>query len=316
MAEPKLTVLVTAISKKWGLLRSLQELEVTLIGIDFDPEAEARECCDTFITVPRNDDSSYEQIVQQICQQHAVGLVIPTREEELGQWQRFSETWARGLFVTVSSQACLEICEDKIRTFAWLREQGFATPSTCLRKEIEGANMDYPLFAKPRQGSGSKGAMRVDSSEALSAVPADAVLQPFLAGEEYTINCYVDRQGECRCVIPHRREAVSGGEVSRATTVDELVLQDLGMRLMKALPGVCGPLNFQVFWCGGGSEPQITDINPRFGGGYPLAHAAGARFSHWLVSEASGAGLNEKECIWRAGVHFEREGASWSIRDC
>jgi carbamoyl-phosphate synthase large subunit len=151
----------------------------------------------------------------------------------------------------------------------------------------------FPRIAKPRRGSGSVGVRRVGSFEELRAVAALAadegrfdeyVVEEIAPGSEHTINVFLDARGVCRSVVPHRRIEVRGGEVSKAVTVGHTGLMDVGRGVAEALPGARGPLSIQCFLAPDGSL-RVTEINARFGGGYPLTHRAGGRFTDWLLEE-------------------------------
>jgi carbamoyl-phosphate synthase large subunit len=134
---------------------------------------------------------------------------------------------------------------------------------------------------------------RVGSIDELRAVAALAeqqgcfgeyVVEQIAPGHEYTINVFVDAGGVCRAAVPHRRIEVRGGEVSKAATVRHAGMMELARGVAEALPGARGPLSVQCFLDAGGSL-LVTEVNARFGGGYPLTHAAGARFSDWILEE-------------------------------
>ena len=110
------------------------------------------------------------------------------------------------------------------------------------------------------------------------------IVQDMATGREFTINVYVNRSGECICAVPHWRMEVRAGEVSKGITVKDCRLMTLARKVAEALPGAYGPLNIQCFMDDSGSI-QIIEMNARFGGGYPLAHRAGARFTDWLFEE-------------------------------
>jgi carbamoyl-phosphate synthase large subunit len=106
-------------------------------------------------------------------------------------------------------------------------------------------------------------------------------------GREFTINVYVNSDGKCVCAVPHWRLETRAGEVSKGITVKDRRLMDLAAQVAEALPGARGPLNIQCFLDTDGTI-AIIEINARFGGGYPLAHHAGARFTEWLLHEQEG----------------------------
>jgi carbamoyl-phosphate synthase large subunit len=112
-------------------------------------------------------------------------------------------------------------------------------------------------------------------------------VQELARGREFTVNLYVNRAGKCVCAVPHWRVEVRAGEVSKGITVKDPRLMELARRVAEALPGARGPLNMQCFLDDDGTI-AIIEINARFGGGYPLAHKAGARFTDWLLDEQEG----------------------------
>jgi carbamoyl-phosphate synthase large subunit len=144
-----------------------------------------------------------------------------------------------------------------------------------------------PLFAKPRWGSASKGARLIKSYNELRAysqVCNDLLVQDVADGNEYTVNVFVNKDGRCICAVPHRRLEVRAGEVSKAVTVKHPALMELASCIAETLPMAHGPLNIQCFLTTRG-DMRVIEINARAGGGYPLAHHAGARFTHWIVDE-------------------------------
>jgi carbamoyl-phosphate synthase large subunit len=110
-------------------------------------------------------------------------------------------------------------------------------------------------------------------------------VQSFAPGREYTVNACVDRAGHSLCEIPHERLLVSEGGVVRGRTARIPDLIDAARRIAELHPGPWAPLNIQAFRDDSGARPTVIGINPRFGGGCPLAHEAGARFAEWLLAE-------------------------------
>ena len=123
--------------------------------------------------------------------------------------------------------------------------------------------------------------------EAAAALDADLLVQEIAPGTEYTINTFVDSRGQCLCAVPHARLEVRGGEVAKAVTCKDRELMNLGRDISEALPGASGPLNVQCFKSPEG-RVAVIEINARFGGGYPLAHRAGAPFTRWIIEQALG----------------------------
>jgi carbamoyl-phosphate synthase large subunit len=179
-------------------------------------------------------------------------------------------------------------------------------------------------MAKPRFGSASEGVALLRNAAELELLvardeaglpltdgrPGDMVVQSVASGREHTIDVFVDRAGQCHCAIPRRRLEVRGGEVSKAVTVRSEELIDLAFAMVNALPGAYGVLNFQVFADEKAGTLAVIEINPRFGGGFPLSHRAGADFARWLLEDVRGLPSTATGDGWRDGLVMLRYDAA------
>jgi carbamoyl-phosphate synthase large subunit len=102
--------------------------------------------------------------------------------------------------------------------------------------------------------------------------------------EEFTVDAYYDRHSELKCVVPRLRLEVRGGEVVKGRAIKNDLVGFLFSRLAK-IPGARGCLTFQFFRHRDTEDVWLIELNPRFGGGYPLTAAAGAPYHDWLVRE-------------------------------
>jgi len=133
----------------------------------------------------------------------------------------------------------------------------------------------------------------------------DLVVEEIARGFEYTVNVFVNREGRCVCAVPHRRLEVRAGEVSKGVTVRHRKMMEFASLVSERLPGAYGPLNLQGF-LSSDDEFRVTEINPRFGGGYPLAHQAGADFPRWLIEEWLGLPSSASFDGWQDGLAMLR----------
>jgi carbamoyl-phosphate synthase large subunit len=222
--------------------------------------------------------------------------VIPTIDTELTAYAVAARQFAdAGITVSISSPETVRICGDKVQTHAWLVQQGFPTVRQACVCEVlrRSGEWPLPLIAKPPKGSASIGIRRLETPadlECLKLLNGDYVIQEVAEGSEFTVNLYVNKMGECVCAIPHLRMEVRAGEVSKGVTVRNPKLIDLARQVATALPIAYGALNMQCFISLDGIV-KIIEINARFGGGYPLAHCAGARFTDWVLDELEGKSL-------------------------
>jgi carbamoyl-phosphate synthase large subunit len=242
----------------------------------------------------------------EICDKHDVGLIVPTIDPELAVYARHREAFeARGTRVAVSSDETISIAADKRTTHAWLSEQGFPTVEQLDYEEfIAGsAPWSYPVATKPAAGSRSIGFAIVDDSDELRAcADSSYVVQTVAPGDEYTVSIYVGEDGSCQCAVPRKRLEVRAGEVSKGMAVRNPQIQSLAKRVGEALPGAFGAMNVQIFWDEATGETNIIEINPRFGGGFPLAWNAGADFPKWLIEDAFELEPSERGDHWEDGL--------------
>ncbi len=277
--------------------------------------------------VPQFTDPDYVPQVLDLCERHAVDLIVPTTDREWPVWTEANQRFAAiGTTVAVSAGEVLAIASDKQRTHDWLTANGFPTvrqarPAAAL---VDPASWPLPLLAKPRFGSASEGVTLVRDTVELELLvardevgarlvdgrPGNIVVQTVAKGNEYTIDVLVDRSGQCLCAVPRRRLEVRGGEVSKAVTVRSETLIDLAFGMVKALPGAYGVLNFQVFAEEETGKLAVIEINPRFGGGFPLTHRAGADYARWLLEDLRGLPSTASADGWRDGLVMLRYDAA------
>jgi len=295
-------ILISSAGRRVGLLACFRDsiarsgVDRAVIAIDSGSSAPAAFMDEPAYRVPRCTDPGFLDAVLRLCEKHQVGVVIPTIDTELSVYAVALEKFAdAGVAVCISDPSAVQICGNKIATHEWLVAKGFPTVR---QSDLHSALRDpsswpVPLIVKPSNGSASRGVRRISTRLELEALPQTSdgyVVQEIAAGREFTINVYVNRSGECICAIPHWRMEVRAGEVSKGLTVKDRRLMDLARAVAEALPGAYGPLNVQCFMEESGAI-RIIEINARFGGGYPLAHRAGGRFTDWLLDELEGKRL-------------------------
>jgi carbamoyl-phosphate synthase large subunit len=296
-------ILISSAGRRVGLLTCVRDsiassgVNRAVITIDAGSSAPAIFVAESAWLVPRCTDPEFLNTVLRLCSKHGIGLIIPTIDTELAVYAAASEKFAGiGVTVCVSDLPAVQICCNKVATHEWLVANGFPTVR---QTDLHSALLDpsgWPLqlIVKPYNGSASIGVRRIQTRielEALAQTTAGCIVQEIAAGREFTINVYVNRSGECICAIPHWRMEVRAGEVSKGITVKDRRLMDLARAVAEALPGAYGPLNIQCFMDESGTI-RIIEINARFGGGYPLAHRAGGRFTDWLLAELDGKRLS------------------------
>jgi carbamoyl-phosphate synthase large subunit len=296
----RINILVTSAGRRLQLIECFREalrdncVAGSVYAADCSPYAPAFHLADNSWRLPRCSDPSFIRELLTLAERERVDIIVPTIDSELGVLAENRDLFARrGIHVSVSHHQTVLISGDKMLTHDWLKAHGFPTVSQWRPEDIlcGAARPEYPVIAKPRRGSASAGVRHVQSREELrccAAVEDELIVQTIAGGWECTINVFVDCNGACLCAVPHQRLEVRGGEVSKGLTLKHRPLMSLARDIAEALPGAHGPLNIQCFLTPT-DEVTVIEVNARFGGGYPLAHRAGARFTHWIVQEALGS---------------------------
>ena len=276
-----------------------------VFAADMTSRASAFQRADRGFKVPRCTSPDFVPVLRELCREHEIALVIPTIDTELPVLAEHRAAFAEaGTMVSVSSPETIAIASDKHQTHAWLVANGFPTvKQTTVAEALQGA-WPLPTLVKPARGSSSIGVQVVDTPEALALATqgADYVVQSIATGVEYTVDTFVDAQGCCHTQIPRLRLAVRAGEVSKGRTERVPQVQALAREICERLPGAFGCLNVQIFWDEATQTAAVIEINPRFGGGFPLSHAAGARFVEHLVASAAGRPTPPLTNDWRDGL--------------
>lgn len=286
-------VLVSSAGRRGHLVGIMHEVVEKLgggavVAVDASPLSAAGLLADVFELVPPASDPGFIDCVLEICSRNAVRFVVPTIDPELMAYSNSRSRFrAQGCEVWVSAPEVITLGRDKWLFHNWLGRNQLPSPETAEVRVASTCGIVGPVVAKPRAGSSSVGIMYAPS---VSALPLDRfsddyIIQQRVAGYEVTIDFAVSRTGRLLGLSARRRLEVRAGEVSKAVTIDHPSLKAAVERLVSALPGPFGVLNVQAFVNDDRGEIHFIELNPRFGGGFPLAWEAGARFPIALTSE-------------------------------
>ena len=262
-----------------------------VFATDMLPElSSACQLADGSFDVPRVTADDYLPRLLEICESAEIGLIVPTIDTEL---QFLADNRASleeaGAIPVISSSELIRICRDKRLTTDFFLGNGLGAPEIADPKDPAA----YPLFAKPYDGSCSINTHFLPSpADATQAILRDPklIFQRYHSPQEhdeFTIDMYYDRQDQLRCLVPRQRLETRAGEVSKGRTIWNSALETLRDQL-GTIPGGRGCLTVQVFVNRTSGNVFGIEINPRFGGGYPLSHDAGANYPNWLLREYFG----------------------------
>lgn len=261
-------------------------LNSLVFATDLKPEMSAAcQLADQAFSMPRVTADGYMDELLALCEQQGVGLVIPTIDTELlGLAQARDRFAERGVHLVISDEALVHVCRDKRLSADLFESIGIATP-----KLLDREQLNFPCFAKPYDGSRSIGAAKLTKPSDLTDSMRNDPKLMFMeyidrSFDEYTVDAYFDRTGSLKCLLPRHRLEVRDGEISKGITRKNHVYSYLKEKLAQ-LKGARGCLTVQLFAHPQGQRFAALEINPRFGGGYPLSYASGANYPGWLIDE-------------------------------
>ncbi|MDB5794428.1 MAG: carbamoyl phosphate synthase large subunit [Noviherbaspirillum sp.] len=257
-----------------------------LVATDMKPALSAAcQVADLAIKAPRVSDPAYIDFLWDICDAENIGLVVPTIDTELQLLAQHRDAFAaHGVHIVISDESLVDICRDKRLTAGLFNQLDIETPRIYDRTAIE-----FPCFAKPYDGSCSVGATAVQHAAMLSdAMLADEKMM-FMelidrSHSEFTVDAYYNRTGRLISFVPRERIEVRGGEISKGITRRHYVYDYL-LPALSILKGARGCITLQLFANAETGRFAALEINPRFGGGYPLSYSAGANYPGWLIDE-------------------------------
>ncbi|MCK2035951.1 ATP-grasp domain-containing protein [Microbacterium sp. SSW1-49] len=232
--------------------------------------------------LPPGRDEDFVPALARFVAEDALDLVISTVDVELVAVAARREELAPAVLAAPSAET-LNTALDKLALAERCAPTGFAPRTVLAGPEAERIDWEFPVFAKPRQGAGSRGVRLVPDRAALEALPADEglIVQDFLPGEEYSVDVIADAQGNVVAAVPRTRARVDSGVAIAGCTVRDPELEDTAAALAQAI-GLVGVANVQLRRDRSG-RAVLLEINPRFPGALPLTIAAGVDIPSLVV---------------------------------
>jgi carbamoyl-phosphate synthase large subunit len=198
-------------------------------------------------------------------------------------------------------------CVDKLEMARYLVAHGQASPRTFDPNELPD-DLRYPVLVKMREGRGSEGIFRcVDRRELdffLAYTNLPSMVQEVCHGTEFSIDVLCDLDGRCLDAIPRSMIQSKGGEQIKGTTIDDPALVEVGRQVAETL-GLRGPGTVQCFR-EAPDRHEITDVNPRIGGAFPLPLAAGGDYPFRMLALAAGETVEPRLGEYTRGVTLSR----------
>ena len=266
-----------------------------VIATDMSPNAPALYEADAFYLVPKITEPRYIDRVLEICRKEKNQGVLSQIDPELSLLAEHEQSFRQiGTTVIGSSYELCERTLDKWQMYLWLKEHGYACAGSYVDKEafyrdVEKGKISYPVFVKPVRGSASIAITRAEDRETVEFLFSHGeglLIQEYLRGQEIGADCYIDMiSGETVSVFTKKKLVMRAGETDKGISFQDPVLFELIERFVKE-SGFRGQIDIDIFECDG--VYYISEVNPRFGGGYPHAYEAGVNHMKYMVRNLEG----------------------------
>ena len=250
---------------------------------------------DKYYIVPRMTAPDYLDIILNICKNEQITGVLSLIDPELSLISEYREKFEDiGTTVIGSSYELCERCLDKFQMYNWLIEHDYKCAKSYVSKEkfykdVEAGEISYPVFVKPVRGSASISISKVydkETIELLFSHTDNLMIQEFLSGQEIGADVYIDMiSGEVVSVFTKRKIKMRSGETDKAVSFKDKKLNDLIIRFVEEM-GYRGQIDIDIFDVGG--RYYISEVNPRFGGGYPHAYECGVNHMKLILENLKG----------------------------
>ncbi|WP_300921187.1 ATP-grasp domain-containing protein [uncultured Dubosiella sp.] len=295
-----------------------------------DDRSIAFKYADESIISPLIYSDEYIAFLLEFCRKKSIDIVISLFDIDLLMLARHKEQFEEiDTKVIVSDPKIVEICNDKWKTYIFLKDNGFHTPISFLHiedvmKAISSGKLSYPIVVKPRYGCGSISVAIAYDEEDIryltkkvnedinktylkyeSALSKDKVIyQAYLEGQEYGADIINDLNGEIQNIIIRKKLAMRSGETDIAEIVDEPVIKNELNKLGKITKHIAN-MDCDIFLIN--DIPYILEMNARFGGGYPFSHMSGCNLPKAIIEWSEGKPVDKSTLTSRIGGIWFKE---------
>ena len=271
-----------------------------VIATDVSDVAPAIYQADKFYLVPRITAEGYIDVIIDICKKEKITAVFSLIDPELSLLAKYQERFADlGITIIGSSYELCEMSLDKMQMFKWLSSRGYKTAKSYIDKEtfytdIKNGELSYPVFVKPERGRASIAINKAEDKETVEFLCRHSdylMIQEYLKGQEIGADVYIDMiSGEVVSIFTKKKILMRAGETDKAVSFkDDRLFALIEKFVLEA--GYRGQIDIDIFEIDG--DYYISEVNPRFGGGYPHAYECGCDHMKLILNNLQGK-MNKK----------------------
>ncbi len=282
-----------------------------IIATDCSPVAPAIYDADKYYIVPRMTAPNYLSVILDICRKEKIAGVLSLIDPELSLLAEHEEEFkAAGTTVIGSSYNLCEISLDKYQMYQWLNKHHYLCARSWMdvnafEQEIAKGKVSFPVFVKPARGSASISISKVYDKETVDLLFAHEeglMVQEFLNGQEIGADVYIDLiSGEVVSVFTKKKIKMRAGETDKAVSFKDPALFTLIEKFVKEA-GYRGQIDIDIFDIGG--KYYISEVNPRFGGGYPHAYECGCNHMQLILNNLQGHSNKPQIGQYEEGIYM------------
>jgi carbamoyl-phosphate synthase large subunit len=282
-----------------------------VIASDNSSLAPALYDADKYFLVPRITEDGYIGILLDICEKEQVSGVLSLIDPELSLLALHNEEFeAIGTTIIGSSYELCERSLDKNEMFHWLSQHNFNcaksyTDKTAFYKDLDAGEIGFPVFVKPIRGSASIAISKVSKKNTIEVLfenSSELMIQEYLNGTEIGADVYIDMlTGEVVSIFTKKKIVMRAGETDKAVSFKDARLFSL-IEAFVLESGYRGQIDIDLFDING--EYFISEVNPRFGGGFPHAYECGCDHMKMIVNNLQGIANSRTIGVYKEGIYM------------
>jgi carbamoyl-phosphate synthase large subunit len=277
---------------------------------------------DKYCIVPKMDDYGYIDVILSICKENNITGILSLIDPELSLLAQHKQAFLDiGTVPIISEYDLVEMCFDKYKFYKYLTQNGFKTVKSYINKEqfysdVEAGLIYYPVFVKPVKGSASINISKVNSKEEIELLFSrfdNLMIQEFMDGIEYGADVYIDMiSNEPVAIFIKEKIKMRAGETDKSVSIKDEKLFELIRKFVRDT-GFKGIIDIDIFKVNG--EYYFSEVNPRFGGGYPHAYESGVNVPTLIINNINGIDNDDVIGDYEEGINMMKYNEIKIIRD-
>ena len=293
-----MNILFCSVGRRCELLKDFRRTmgeDIKIVVTDNSEVAPAMAFADRAYQVPLINAPSYIPMILDICKKERIQAVTTLIDPEIMLLaEHRKEFEALGVTVLAPYEETAKLCFNKYEMYQFLTKHQINTVKTYgtygeFYSAYEAGEISLPVFVKPRTGSGSVGARKIESIELLEQVTeADEslIIQELMTGKDLDADVYVDTiSHKPVAMFSKRKLSTTIGGANKTISFKDDALFSFIKEILSVMQ-FNGPLDMDFFYQDG--KYYLSEINPRFGGAYLHAYGAGVDFVKLIAENVKG----------------------------